>query len=135
MESVRSMLADSGLPHKFWAEVLSTPVYLINRSPTKSLDNKTPFEAWYRKLVTYGCLGVQPTSTSQEMRGRNWTPKQRNAYGTARKGYRLYDQKTSRIVHSRDVVFNESSRGREGEEEKCLIEVKNFTPESEEEPD
>ena len=46
MESVRSMLADSGLPQRFWAEALSTAVYLRNRSPTKSLPETTPFEVW-----------------------------------------------------------------------------------------
>ena len=33
VESVRSMLGDTKLPHKFWAESLSTAVYLRNRSP------------------------------------------------------------------------------------------------------
>ena len=46
-----------------------------------------------------------------------------------RKGYRLYDRKKRSIVHSRDVVFNESSRGYESEEEKRLIQVENFTEE------
>ena len=41
------MLADSKLPHKFWAEALSTHVYLRNRSPTKALTEITPYEAWY----------------------------------------------------------------------------------------
>ena len=50
-------------------------------------------------------------------------------YGTVRKGYRLYDRKKRSIVHSRDVVFNESSRGYESEEEKRLIQVENFTEE------
>ena len=45
VESIRSMLADSKLPHRFWAEALSTAAYLINRSPTRALDNMTPFEA------------------------------------------------------------------------------------------
>ena len=49
VETVRSMLADSRLPHKFWAEALSTAAYLVNRSPTKSLHGKTPFEALYGK--------------------------------------------------------------------------------------
>ena len=40
VESVRSMLADSKLPHRFWAEALSTATYLINRSPTKTLEDK-----------------------------------------------------------------------------------------------
>ena len=69
------------------------------------------------------------------MRGRNWIPKQRSAsgHGTSRKGYHLYDQKTSSIICSRDVVFNESSKGYE--EEKRLIQVENFTEEEPEAPE
>ena len=39
------MLADSELPKSFWAEALSTAVYLRNRSPTKAVEGKTPYEA------------------------------------------------------------------------------------------
>ena len=46
VESVRSMLSDAKLPQKFWAEALSTAVYLQNRSPTKAVTGMTPFEAW-----------------------------------------------------------------------------------------
>ena len=46
IEGVRTMLADSKLPHRFWAEALSTMVYLRNRSPTKALEGVTPHEAW-----------------------------------------------------------------------------------------
>ena len=61
VETIRCMLADSRLPHKFWAEALSTAAYLLNRSPTKALHNKTPFEAWFGKqpnvnhLRVFGC--------------------------------------------------------------------------------
>ena len=37
VEAVRSMLVDAKLPHRFWAEALSTAAYLINRSPTPRL--------------------------------------------------------------------------------------------------
>ena len=53
--------------------------------------------------------------------------------GTTRKGYRLYNQKTSSIVHSRDVVFNELARGHECEQGKHLIRVENFSDEKSEE--
>ena len=43
VKSVRSMLADAHLPHKFWAEALSTAVYLCNRSSTKAVSGKTPY--------------------------------------------------------------------------------------------
>lgn len=45
IETVRSMLADSKLPQKFWAEALFTAVYLINRSPTTTLQEMAPYEA------------------------------------------------------------------------------------------
>lgn len=58
METVRSMLADSRLPHRFWAEALSTAAYLINRSPTKTLGDKTqcqtPESVWLCSLLA--CL-------------------------------------------------------------------------------
>ena len=56
-----------------------------------------------------------------------------SGHGTSRKGYHLYDQKTSSIICSRDVVFNESSKGYE--EEKQLIQVENFTEEEPEAPE
>ena len=40
------MLADSSLPHCFWAEELSTAVYLQNRSLTTAVEGKTLLEAW-----------------------------------------------------------------------------------------
>ena len=60
VETVRSMLADSRLPHRFWAEALSTAAYLINRSPTKTLDGKTPFQAWYGKKPNVNHLLARP---------------------------------------------------------------------------
>ena len=111
------MLADSRLPQRFWAEALSTAAYMINRSPTKALDDKTPFEAWYGKkpnvshLRVFGCSAYTHVPKDQR---KKLDSKAKGCiflgYATSRKGYRLYDQKTSSIVHSRDVVFNELSK-------------------------
>ena len=49
MEMARCVLKKKNLPIEFWAEVVSCAAYLINRSPTKSLDNITPNEAWFGK--------------------------------------------------------------------------------------
>ena len=43
------MLADAKLPYSFWAEAVSTAVYLRNRSQTKALKDMTPFEAWTKE--------------------------------------------------------------------------------------
>jgi transposase InsO family protein len=43
----RSMLLDAGLPSRFWAEAISTAAYLHKRSPSNSLEGKSPFEMLY----------------------------------------------------------------------------------------
>ena len=55
------MLIGAKLSKKFWAESLSTAVYLRNRSPSKAVVGMTPFEAWndYKPEVShlrvFGC--------------------------------------------------------------------------------
>ena len=58
LESVQSMLSGANLPHKFWAEAVSTAVYIRNRSPTKAVDGMTPFEAWKKKKPSVSHLRV-----------------------------------------------------------------------------
>ena len=41
------MLKGKDLSNGFWVEALNTTVYLKNRSPTKSLEFKTPHEELY----------------------------------------------------------------------------------------
>lgn len=62
MEMARCMLKMKMLDKEFWAEAVSYAVYLINRSPTKGLNNCTPHEAWFGlkpkvcHLRTFGCV-------------------------------------------------------------------------------
>ncbi len=140
VEAVRSMLADSKLPHRFWAEALSTASYLLNRSPTKTLGDETPFEAWVGKkpyvkhLKAFGCVAYSHVPKDQR---KKLDSKAKKCiflgYAEQRKGYRLYDMGTSKIIHSRDVVFNESSRGIDPEqEENQIVQVESFPDEMEE---
>ena len=46
LEMAWCILMQSGLPPGFWAEAISTANYIRNRCPTKSLNGKTPYEAW-----------------------------------------------------------------------------------------
>ena len=118
VETVRSMFADSRLPHRFWAEALSTAAYLINRSPMRTLDGKTPFQAKYGKkpnvnhLRVIGCSAYMHAPKDER---KKLDPKAKKCtflgYGTSRKVYHLYDWKTSCFIHSRDVIFNELLRG------------------------
>ncbi|KAK4388734.1 Retrovirus-related Pol polyprotein from transposon TNT 1-94 [Sesamum angolense] len=49
MEMARSMLQEKHLSKAFWAEAVYTAVYLLNRCPTKAVQNMTPIEAWSGK--------------------------------------------------------------------------------------
>ena len=47
VESAHLMLLDAKVSHNFWAEAISTAVYLWNRCPTKAVNGMTPYEAWH----------------------------------------------------------------------------------------
>ena len=61
MERARSMLSGVGLGQEFWAEAVETACYLVNRSPSSVLEDKTPQEVWIGKkpslsnLTVFGC--------------------------------------------------------------------------------
>ncbi|CAA7024878.1 unnamed protein product [Microthlaspi erraticum] len=62
MNRVRSMLSESGLEQKFWAEAASTTVYLTNRTPSSEIDFDIPEERWtsavpsLEGLRRFGCV-------------------------------------------------------------------------------
>ena len=61
MEKARIMLNDVGLSWYYWAEVVDTTHYLLNRSPTLDLIHKTPYHTWASKnhslahIIVFGC--------------------------------------------------------------------------------
>ena len=61
MESARSMLSGARLGQEFWAKAMDTTCYLVNRSPSSTLDDKTPQEVWTSNnpslshLRVFGC--------------------------------------------------------------------------------
>ena len=46
MSMVGVMLKEKNLPRDLWGEAISTAVYIINRSLTKSVQGQTPHEKW-----------------------------------------------------------------------------------------
>ena len=66
----RSMLKAKGLPGVFWGgEAVTTAVYLLNRSSSKSIGGKTPYELWtgsapgVHHLRTFGCVAHVKNTT------------------------------------------------------------------------
>jgi hypothetical protein len=49
------------MPAIYWAEAVSTAVFLLNRSTTRALSNKMPYEAWHEaswRSNSYAPLGA-----------------------------------------------------------------------------
>jgi hypothetical protein len=44
---IRTLLLDTNIPSALWTELAHTAVYLRNRSPTRALKDKTPYEAYW----------------------------------------------------------------------------------------
>uniref|UniRef100_A0ACD5YKV7 Uncharacterized protein n=3 Tax=Avena sativa TaxID=4498 RepID=A0ACD5YKV7_AVESA len=56
VEMARSLLKGMGVPNTYWGEAVRTAVHILNRSPTRSLQGITPYEAWRRKKPTVDYL-------------------------------------------------------------------------------
>ena len=117
VEMTRSMLAGSGLPQKFWAETLSTAVYLRNYSPTKAVKCMTPLEAFHWKKPDVGHFrsfgGVCHAHIAKDEQKKLDVVARHCVlvgYGSEVKGYRLYDPQ-KKVFFSQDVRFNESEIG------------------------
>jgi len=52
----RTMLIDSKLEDEFWAEAVSTAVYLLVRTPSQSIGGTTPYEKLKGKKPELGHL-------------------------------------------------------------------------------
>lgn len=117
VSTARSLLKAKGMPGRFWGEAVTTAVYLLNRSPTKSLDNKTPFEVWHgftpnvQYLRTFGCVAhVKPTKPHQSKLEDRSKPMVFIGYEQGSAAYRCYDPVGDRVHVTRDVVFDEGAR-------------------------
>ena len=58
LDVVRTILISASLPKHFWGEAALTAVYTINRIPSPSMHNKSPFELLYGQTRNYSSLRV-----------------------------------------------------------------------------
>ncbi|GJT33639.1 retrovirus-related pol polyprotein from transposon TNT 1-94 [Tanacetum coccineum] len=114
LNKVRCLPIQSGLPDSFWAEATATATYLINMSPSTTLEKKTPMDLWsghpanYEMLRIFGCVAYSHVNQGKlKLRAIKYIFL---GYPDGVKGYRLWrlDDVKPKIIISRDVVFNES---------------------------
>jgi hypothetical protein len=58
MKKARCMLSGVELGKEFWVEAVSIACYLVNRSPSSALGDKTPQEVWTGKEPSFTHLKV-----------------------------------------------------------------------------
>jgi hypothetical protein len=115
MNMERTLIKEKCLSNNFWAEVVACSVYLLNRSPTTSLQMKFPQEAWsgtklnVAHLRTFGFIAYAhiPSELRKKLDDRSekciFT-----GYSETSKAYRLYNPITKKLILSRDIQFLEN---------------------------
>ena len=109
----RALYFQSRIPIQFWSECILTTTFLVNRTPSPLINNKTPYEMLYKTTVDYsnfrvfGCLAFASILTAHRTK---FQPRSRVCvligYTPGIKGYKLYDIQSRQIFVSRDVVFH-----------------------------
>ena len=116
VEAARTMLVDSCLPKKFWAEAVHNATYTFNRIPKE--DNKTPYELMFEKtpefeFYEFGCdvYVMTPYEKRRKLDDKAEIMKFLG-HDNNSKGYRVLRQNGA-IKISRDVKFVRQERSNE----------------------
>jgi histone deacetylase 1/2 len=102
-----TLLAHASMPLKFWDEAFLAAVFLINRLPSRVINNETPFLRIYSKhpdysfIKTFGCAcwpNMRPYNTRKlEFRSKKCVFL---GYSYKHKGYKCLDPSVGRIYMS-----------------------------------
>ena len=107
------MLSISQLPKTFCLEAASTTCYLINRSPSVSIEKKTPQELWFGSPATYSDLKIFGCHAYAQVVNGKLEPRSVKCiflgYKSGVKGYKLWCLETKKLVINIDMIFYETS--------------------------
>ena len=112
MDMARIMLKAKGMPNHVWVEAVTCAVYLINRSPTGSVPNTTPIEAWsgikpnVQHLKVFGSITYAHVPKTARSKLDDKAVKT-IFIGYKNGGYKLYNPMTKKVIISHDVTFSE----------------------------
>ena len=110
----RALMFQSNLPTDFWHFALAHAVFLMNRLPSKALNNQIPFEILHGRkpdlqfLRVFGCQCFASTLSHNR---RKLDPRARRCvylgHRSGVKGFLVYDLATHEVIVSRNVIFHE----------------------------
>lgn len=112
MDTARCLLIQSGLPSTFWAEAVSTANFIRNRSPSRKLNRKTPYECWFGEppdVTDFKPFGCEVFVTNRTPDRGKLEPRSREGifigYSSTSKAYRIWLPEEKKTITSRDVKF------------------------------
>jgi hypothetical protein len=114
VETGLTLLAQSGVPQKFWNFSFETAVYLINRMPSRVASKVSPFEHLFKRQPDFSYLRVFGCQCFPHLRPYN--PHKMDfrslpcvflGYIPSHHGYRCLDLTSHRLYVARHVCFNE----------------------------
>lgn len=115
LDMARTMLADSSLPQKYWADAVQCAVYTRNFIPPTNAPMMIPAERWLRRrqdvshLRPFGSTAYAhiPTEVSPSKLSPRSVKLTLVGY-YEHTGYKLLDRTSGRAYKSRDVIFEEA---------------------------
>jgi histone deacetylase 1/2 len=103
------------MPLKFWDEAFLTAVFLINRLPSKAIQNDMPYECLLSDKPDYSFLRIFGCAYWPNIRPYNTKKVQFCSkrcvflgYSNSHKGLKCLDPSEGRVYISRDIVFDEN---------------------------
>lgn len=116
LEIVRASLFDMNVPRQLWGEAVRSAAYLMNRTPSRVIEFKTPLQQIQELVNTPINNGLDPrifgcTAYVHKSEGKLEPRAVRCVfigYADKKKGYRCYDPIEEKIYVTRDVSFHET---------------------------
>ncbi|KAK8944625.1 hypothetical protein KSP39_PZI007680 [Platanthera zijinensis] len=135
LERARCMRLFADLPRSFWAEAINTTCYLVNQSPSMSLNLKSPQEVWLGRPVDYSDIhifGCHVYTLVQDSEKTKLDAKSKRCIylgrTTSTKGFKLWNPDTKKVEVRHDVIFDEASMLKKSEAQSKEVEETPVTP-------
>jgi len=108
-------MLQGNLPQSLWTEVVNVTTYIRNRCATKTLNDKTSFEAWSKRKPYVGFFRIigSKAIVLNKAQGRGKFQSKGNkymlvGYSEEPKAYRLWRPETRTVIKARYVKFFEN---------------------------
>jgi len=130
VEMARAMVVHKDCPKFLWGEATTTAVYILNRCPTKSVINMTPYEAiWNKKpdishLRVFGSMVyAHKTQEKKDKLDETSIKCVLIGYSEQSKAYRLMEPVSQKLIISRDVIINEMRKWNWDQNVECQSDI------------